>query len=92
MSLQRLLLQTQRRARVIAIILLLSEVIPLYSHYIKKGLVYIAIAALSSRQPSFYSGCTSANMRLSCDIRSVSNAKCTFYVRLCPTYSASGNT
>jgi len=59
---QQLLPQAQRHARVIAVILSLSEVIPSYSRYIEKGLVYIVIAAPFGRQPSSYSECTSANI------------------------------
>jgi len=48
MPLQQLLPQAQRYAYVVAIILLLSKVIPSCSCCIKKELVYITIAALSS--------------------------------------------
>jgi hypothetical protein len=48
---------------------------PSYSCYAEKKLVYITIAALSSRQPSSYTKYTRANIRLSCNIRSVSNSK-----------------
>jgi len=44
---QRLLPQAQRRAYVVAIILSLSEVMPLYSCCVKRGLVYIMITAPS---------------------------------------------
>ena len=37
--------QSKRRARIVATILLLGEVIPSYSRYVYKGLVYIAITA-----------------------------------------------
>jgi len=57
-----LLSQTQWRAYTVTFILLFGEVILLYSHCVKEGLVYVAIAALSSRQPSSYSKCTSTNM------------------------------
>jgi len=56
--------QAQRYACVVAVILSLSEVILLYSHCAEKGLRCVAITAPSSRQPSFYSKCTSINMRL----------------------------
>jgi len=85
--LQQSLPQAQRRVCVVAIILSLSKVIPSYSYYIKKGLVYIAIAAPSSRQLSSCSECTSTNIQLSCNVRSVSDAECTFYIYLC-LYSA----
>ena len=38
-----------------------SEIMSPYSYYIKKGLVYITIIALFSRQPSFYFKCIKAN-------------------------------
>jgi len=60
--------QTHRYTYVIAVILLFSEVILLYSYCAKKGLVYITIAAPSSRQPSSYLRCTSINIRSSCNI------------------------
>jgi len=60
--LQWLLPQAQRYTYIIAVILSLSKVIPLCSYCIKKGLVYIAIAAPSSHQPSFYFKCTSLNI------------------------------
>ena len=47
---------------------------PLYSRYIEKRLSYIIILAPFSRQPSFYTKCTKLNMRLSCNIKLVSNA------------------
>ena len=40
--------------KLVAVILLLSKIIPTYSHYIEKGLVYIIIIALLGRQSSFY--------------------------------------
>jgi hypothetical protein len=36
------------RSKLIAVILLLSKIMPTYSHYIEKGLVYIIIVALFS--------------------------------------------
>ena len=39
-------LVSKRRARVIAVILLLSEIMPTYSYCVLKGLVYVAIIAL----------------------------------------------
>ena len=68
-------LASERRTYIISVILLLSEIMPLYSHYAKKKLVYIIIIALSSHQPSFCSKCTKLNIYLSCNIRSVSNIK-----------------
>jgi hypothetical protein len=71
------------RNRLVTTILSLSEVIPSYSRYTEKKLVYIAIAAPSGRQPSSYAKCTKSNMRLSYNVRSVSNAK---YTRLVILY------
>ena len=68
-------LVSKRRARVITIILLLSEIMPTYSCCVLKGLVYITIMASLGRQPSFCVKYTKLNIRLSCDIRLVSNAK-----------------
>ena len=68
---------SKRRACVVAVILLLSEIMPTYSRCVLKGLVYIIIMAPLGRQSSFYTKCTKLNMRSSCDIRLVSNAKCT---------------
>jgi len=76
-----LLLQTQHYARMVALILSLSKVILLYSYCAKEGLVYVTIAAPSSRQPSFYSKCTQLNIRLSYDVRSISNIEY-IYTRL----------
>ena len=66
---------SKRRAYIVAVILLLSKIMPTYSRYVLKRLVYIAIIAFLGRQPSFYTKCTKLNICLSCDIRSVSNAK-----------------
>ena len=61
--------------KLVAVILLLGEIIPTCSYYIEKGLIYIAIIAPLGRQPSFYTKCTKLNMRSSCNIKLVSNAK-----------------
>ena len=55
---------------------------PTYSYYMLKGLVYIIIIALSNRQPFFYIKYTKSNIRLSYNIRSVSNIKYTFSIYL----------
>jgi hypothetical protein len=74
--------------QLVTIILLLGEVILSYSCYMEKKLVYIAITSLSGRQPSSYAKCTKLNIRLSCDVRSISNTKYTrpniYYRRLIP--------
>ena len=61
--------------KLVAIILLLGKIMPTYSRYIEKELIYIAIIAPLGRQFSFYIKCTKLNIRSSCDIRLVSNAK-----------------
>ena len=43
----------KRYTRVVAVIFLLSKIIPIYSCYVLKGLVYIIIIALLGRQPFF---------------------------------------
>ena len=73
-----------RRAVLVALILLVSKVIPSCSYYIKKGLICVIITAPSSHQPSSYTKCIKANMRLSYNIYSISNAK---YKRLTTLYN-----
>ena len=68
-------LVSKRRTYIVSIILLLSKIMPSYSYYTKKKLIYITIIAPSSRQPSFYIKYTKLNMHLSCNIKSVSNTK-----------------
>ena len=76
-------LVSKRYARVVAIILLLSEIMPTYFYCVLKGLVYIIIIALLGRQPSFYAKCTKLNMHLSYNVRLVSNAKYMFLICFC---------
>ena len=66
--------------KLVAVILLLGKIMPTYSYYTEKGLVYIIIIALLSRQPSFYAKYTKLNMRLFCNIHLVFNAKCIFLI------------
>ena len=54
---------------------------PTYSCYAEKGLIYIMIIVLSSRQPFSCAKCTKLNIYLSYNIYSVSNAKCIFLTR-----------
>ena len=68
------------RAYIVAVILLLSEIMPTYSCYILKGLVYIAIIAPLGYQLFFYTKYTKLNIRLSCNIRLISNAKYAFLI------------
>ena len=67
----------------VALILLLGVIMPIYSHYAEKKLVYIIIIAFSSYQPSSCSKYIKLNIRSSCDIYSVFNTKCMFLARLC---------
>ena len=55
-----------------------SEIISPYSHYAKKGLLYIIIIALFSCQPSSYFKCIKANTCFLYNIRLVSTNKYTF--------------
>ena len=55
-------------SKLVAVILLLGEIMPIYSYYAKKKLVYITIAAPFSCQPFFYTKCTKLNIYSSCDI------------------------
>ena len=82
----------KRHVYIIAVILLLSEIMPICSRCVLKKLVYIIIAALFSRQPSSYSKCTKSNMRLSCNIRLVSNTECAFLFYLSLSQLLSRNT
>ena len=72
---------SKRRLRLVLLILSLGKIILLYSYYIEKGLVYIAIIALFSSQPSSYTKCIKSNMRSSYNIRLVSNTKYAFLMR-----------
>ena len=63
---------------VIAVIISLSKIMPSYSYCKEKKLVYIAIAAPSSHQPFFCIKYTKSNMRLSCNIKLVSDAEYIF--------------
>ena len=68
--------------KLVAVILLLSKIMPTCSYYAEKGLVYITIMAPLGRQPSLYAKYTKLNIRSSCNIYLVSNAKCIFLARL----------
>ena len=71
-----------RHFKLVGVIFLLGKIMPTYSYYVKKGLVYITIIALLGYQPSSYTKYTKLNMRLSYNIRLVSNIKCIFLARL----------
>ena len=68
-------LVSKRRAYMVAVIFLLSKIMPTCFYYILKGLVYVAIIAPLSCQSSFYIKYTKLNIYLFCDIRLISNAK-----------------
>ena len=68
-------LASKYRAYIMAVILLLSKVMPSCSCCKEKELVYIIIIVLSSRQPSFYIKYTKLNIYLSCNVKSVSNTE-----------------
>ena len=68
-------------AYAVTVILLLGEIMPSYSHYKEKKLVCVAIIAPFGCQFSFYSKCTKSNIHLSCNVRSVSNAKYLYFMR-----------
>ena len=68
--------RTTRRFKLVAVILLLSKIMPTYSYCVEKGLVYITIIVSLGRQPFSYTKCTKLNIRSSCDIKLVSDAKC----------------
>ena len=62
-------------AYIVSVILLLGEIMPIYSYCVKKKLVYIVIITPFGCQPSFYIKCTKSNIHSSCNVRSVSNAE-----------------
>ena len=68
--------------KLVSTIILLGEIIPSYSYYVKRRLLYIVIAAPFSCQLFFYAKCTRANMRASYDICLVSNAEYMFFIYL----------
>ena len=76
-------LASKRRAYIVAIILLLNKIIPTYSYCVLKGLVYIIIIAFLGCQPSSYTKYTKLNIRSSCNVRLVSNAKYTYLICSC---------
>ena len=68
-------LASKRRAHAVAVILLLSEIMPIYSHYTKKKLVYVIIIVPFNHQLFSYIECTKLNICLSCNIKSVLDVK-----------------
>ena len=76
-------LASKRRAYTVAVILLLGEIMPSYSHCNKKKLVCVIIITPFGRQPSFYIKYTKLNIRLSCNVKSVSDAEYLYLIYLC---------
>ena len=74
---------SKRRAYIVAVILLLSEIMPTYSCCVLKRLVYIIIIASLGCQPFFYTKYTKLNIRLSCNVRLVSIAKYMCLIHSC---------
>ena len=74
-------LASKRYTYIVAVILLLSKIMPIYSRCVLNGLVYIIIIAPLGHQPSFYTKCTKLNMRLSCNIKLISITKYIFLMR-----------
>ena len=68
-------LASKCRTYAVVVIFLLGEIMPSYSHCDKKKLICIIIMASFSRQPSSCIKCTKSNMRLSCNVKSVSDAE-----------------
>ena len=69
------------RFKSVAVILLLSKIMPTYSRYTEKGLVYIAIIIPFSRQPFSYAKYIKLNIRFICNIYLVFNTKYIFIIR-----------
>ena len=73
-------LASKYRTYIVAVILLLSKIMPTYSCYVLKGLVYIIIIAPLGYQPSFYTKCTKLNICLFYNVRLVFNTKYMFLI------------
>ena len=67
---------------IVVLIFLFNKVVFIYSHYIKKGIVYIVIIAPSNCKPSFNFKYTKLNIYSSCNIQLISNTKCIFLMCL----------
>ena len=65
----------ERRTCTVAVIFLLDKIMPSYSCYKEKKLVYIIIITPFSRQPSSYIKYIKSNIRLSCNVKSVFNTE-----------------
>ena len=69
-------------AYIVILILLLSVIMPIYSYYTEKKLVYVIIVAPFSYLPSSCSKYTKLNIYSSYNVRSVSNTKYIFFICL----------
>ena len=76
------LLASEHCTYIVAVILLLSEIMPSCSCYKDKKLVYIIIVTLFSHQLSFYVECTKLNIYLSYNVILVSNAEYAWFACL----------
>ena len=61
-------LASKRYAYIVAVIFLLSKIMPTCSRCVLKRLVYITIMAFLGCQPSFYAKCTKLNIYLSYNV------------------------
>ena len=75
-------LASKRYIYIMAVILLLSKIMPTYSCYMLKGLVYIIIIALLDLQSSFYIKYIKLNIYSFYNIRLVFNTKCMPFICL----------
>jgi hypothetical protein len=66
-------------SKLIAVILLLSKIMPSYFRYTEKGLVYIIIMAPSSRQPSSCFKYIKLNIYSSCNIYFIFNTEYIYF-------------
>ena len=72
---------SERRLRLVLLILSLGKIMPLYSCCVKKRLFYVVILAPSGRQSFFYTKYIKSNIYSSCNIRLVFNTKYAFLIR-----------
>ena len=72
----------KRCAYIVATILLLGEIMPIYSYCAKKKLVYVVIIVLFSCQLSFYIKYIKLNIHSSCNIKLVLDTKYMLFVYL----------
>ena len=73
-------LASKRCTKLISTIISLNKIMPSCSRCVKRKLLYIAIVALSSRQPSFYTKYTRANMRAFYNIYLILDMEYIFFI------------